>query len=222
VHSKILPFVFALMLAASGTATAQVDLARGLVLHLPFEGNSADTSPVHHPTQPTGTIDFQSGAVGQCAVFNGEEFVLVPDHPSLQVKKFTLASWVYRVPSRSNARIMEKGAGQAFWLWMYGRKMIGGFFGDDFTEVYSKGEVPQEKWTHICTTYNGTVLSMYVNGILESTTKVTGEISTTNRPLFIGCRNKKTDFWSGGLDEVRIYDRDLNPAEVSALAVRAK
>ncbi len=209
--------IAAILLAGSVAVRAQQNINAGLVAYFPFEGNCQDASSIHHPTTTFGAIDYQEGAIGQCLVLNGDGCVKVPDAPALQLKKYTLAAWVYHVRTNTNARVLEKGAGQAYWLWMYGGKMIGGFYGNDYTDVHSDSTVPEAKWTYVCTTYDGKTQAIYINGILETSSKVEEEVSTTNRPLYIGCRNAATDFWSGGLDEVRIYNRALNQEEITAL-----
>jgi hypothetical protein len=77
-----------------------------------------------------------------------------------------------------------------------------------------------QTWTHVASTYNGTALSIYLNGMLSvSMAEIRPPCTTNNRLLIIGA--KKTDehapaeaFFSGILDEVRIYGRALSLAEI--------
>ena len=64
------------------------------------------------------------------------------------------------------------------------------------------------KWIHVAVTYGGGSLKMYVNGVLERTLAVTGNIPVTSGPLWLGGNQIWLDeFFSGVLDEVRIMGR---------------
>ena len=77
----------------------------------------------------------------------------------------------------------------------------------------------QDIWYHITGTYDGTQLTLYVDGQSVGTTQATGTISVTADPVCIGnlvnaAGSSQNEFWSGVLDEVRIWDRALSANEV--------
>ena len=70
-------------------------------------------------------------------------------------------------------------------------------------------------WTHLATTYDGSTLTLYVNGVPVSSSPVTGTITPSSDPLWIG----GNPMWGGvpGLiDDVRVYDRALDQTHVRA------
>jgi hypothetical protein len=69
-------------------------------------------------------------------------------------------------------------------------------------------------WTHLATTYDGANMRLYINGVLAATNPVTGTIAVSNSPLRIGGNNVSGEFFSGMIDEVRVYNRALSPAEI--------
>ncbi len=70
-------------------------------------------------------------------------------------------------------------------------------------------------WTHIASTYDGTTLRLFVNGVQVSALATTGNIKTTTNMLRIGgSPNLGTQYFSGLIDEVRIYRRALSQAEI--------
>ncbi len=47
--------------------------------------------------------------------------------------------------------------------------------------------VPLNRWTHVAGVYNGTTLSLYINGVLDSRKNVSGSpVSTSTQDLTIG------------------------------------
>ena len=69
-------------------------------------------------------------------------------------------------------------------------------------------------WTHIATTYDGTNQRLYIGGVLVATKPQTGTMAVGNQPLRIGGNNVSGEFFSGLIDEVRIYNRALSQIEI--------
>jgi hypothetical protein len=89
------------------------------------------------------------------------------------------------------------------------------------TGLTSTTTAPLNTWTHICMTYNGTVLSLYVNGIIVASTNVTGRLclagggNLTN--VLIGSAVTTANAFAGNVDDVRIYTSALSAHEVASL-----
>jgi len=81
--------------------------------------------------------------------------------------------------------------------------------------------LPLGVWTHLAVTYDGTSIRLYVNGVLRSTTgSAGGGIAASTGPLRIGGNTvftvPGTEYFAGLIDEVRIYNRALSAAEITA------
>jgi hypothetical protein len=76
--------------------------------------------------------------------------------------------------------------------------------------------LPLNEWTHLATTYDGARQRLYVNGVLVASRAQTGSIVVANQPLRIGGNNSSGEFFSGLIDEVRIYNRALSTGEIAA------
>jgi hypothetical protein len=77
--------------------------------------------------------------------------------------------------------------------------------------------LPLDTWTHIAVTYDGAMQRIYVNGVEAGSRAQTGPIAVGNGALRIGGNNAFTDeFFSGVIDEVRIFNRALTAAEIRA------
>jgi hypothetical protein len=69
-------------------------------------------------------------------------------------------------------------------------------------------------WTHLAGTFDGTNLRLYVNGTLVATQATTGNSMTaTTGALRIG-GDFANEFFTGLIDEVRIYNRALSQSEI--------
>ncbi len=72
-------------------------------------------------------------------------------------------------------------------------------------------------WTHVALTYDNGVLRAYVNGVQQGPDRAV-TLANVTAVLQIGAwmpsGTQNSDFWSGTLDEVRVYGRALTAAEV--------
>ncbi len=72
---------------------------------------------------------------------------------------------------------------------------------------------------HLVGTMNGTILTVYVDGVQSvQVTKGNGILNTSTRPVVVGCNNLTPGaydgFWKGIIGEARIYTRGLSPIEI--------
>jgi hypothetical protein len=77
------------------------------------------------------------------------------------------------------------------------------------------------KWAHLAFVHDGTsTATVYANGVVQATlTSLTYATSSISAPLVIGSDASFSGFFSGVLDEVRVYSRALTASEVADLAV---
>ena len=63
-------------------------------------------------------------------------------------------------------------------------------------------------------TYDGSMLRIYRNGVLNASAAVTGAMMTSNSPLRLGGNQVWGEYFAGRLDDVRIYNRVLSAGEI--------
>ena len=73
---------------------------------------------------------------------------------------------------------------------------------------------PVNAWTHVALTYDGTTLRLFVNGTQVATRATTGTIQATDNPLWIGGNNPYGEYFTGLIDEVRVYNRALTQTDI--------
>jgi beta-lactam-binding protein with PASTA domain len=80
-------------------------------------------------------------------------------------------------------------------------------------------QLPLNTWTHVAMTYDATAqrMRLYINGVLAGERVQTGNIAQGNQPVRIGGNNVFGGEWFTGLiDEVRIYNRARTAAQIQA------
>ena len=90
------------------------------------------------------------------------------------------------------------------------------FLGGSEAEARSAGQLPANVWTHMAATYDGATIRLYVNGTLSGSTTATGSLPASTGPFRIGGNAIWDEFFSGQLDDLRLYNRALSATEVQA------
>ena len=90
--------------------------------------------------------------------------------------------------------------------------------------LLSASSIPNNTWTHVATSYNGTAQSIYINGILQGTQSSGGVPyggnSPDTNPVYIGAYRSSgtlSDFLDGSLDDLMVFNRSLNGSEIRQL-----
>jgi hypothetical protein len=161
-----------------------------------------------------------AGKYGNALSFNGSSArVTVPDSPSLRLTSgMTLEAWVFPTTVNSAWRdVIYKGSDNYYLEATSsnsGRPAGGGIFGGDYGEAYGTSNLAANTWTHLAATYDGTTLRLFVNGTQVSSSARSGSLATSNGPLSLGGDPLYGQYFSGRIDNVRIYNRALTPAQI--------
>ncbi|MBI4159564.1 LamG domain-containing protein [Candidatus Wolfebacteria bacterium] len=81
----------------------------------------------------------------------------------------------------------------------------------------TSGSIPIDAWTHWAVSINNKNIKIYINGVLNSEFNESIDIADWTGNWRIGQRGNSTFWYKGKLDEVRVYNRALNPDEVKRL-----
>jgi len=166
------------------------------------------------------------GKYGGALVFDGiTSFVTVKDSASLHLTTgMTLEAWVNPVYNGSDAGgdyadiIYKKGDN----YYLEGSSPDnyapagGGTFGSTDIAAYGASGLPDNQWSHVAVTYNGSEVLLYVNGVQVSSLAQSGSILTSSGALQIGGDTTYGQYFMGKIDDVRIYNYALAPAQIQA------
>jgi hypothetical protein len=75
----------------------------------------------------------------------------------------------------------------------------------------------EKRWYHVAMTYQNGLYILYVDGKKETKDVVSGDLELGNHATNIGAQPPDLNHLHGLLDDVRIYNRALNPHQVQAL-----
>jgi chitodextrinase len=76
-------------------------------------------------------------------------------------------------------------------------------------------QIPANAWSHLAGTYDGTTLRLFVNGTQVSEFATAGSIAVSTGELWVGGNNIWGEWFTGLIDEIRVYNRALTAAEVT-------
>lgn len=89
--------------------------------------------------------------------------------------------------------------------------------GSGTTATDTGNALPNNTWSYVAATYDGSDLDLYVDGDLADTTPATGAIATNNLVWTIGrFADSGSSYFAGAIDEVKMYSRALSANEIKA------
>lgn len=207
----------------------------GIVGWWPAEGNTDDTIGGNNGTI-NGGVTYSSGEVGQSFLFDGSSgYVSIPASSSLDVGSgsgMTIECWIWpnNLGPGDAQPIVEwddpDTVGVQLWLenpyTLFGN--LRDASGTDYMMESAAGTINTTGWQHVAETYDQASGNayLYINGVQVASANFGTITPNTSLPLYFGTRAAQGypgsgDLYSGGLDEVSIYNRALSPSEISAI-----
>ncbi|MBN1817112.1 MAG: LamG domain-containing protein [Sedimentisphaerales bacterium] len=78
-------------------------------------------------------------------------------------------------------------------------------------------------WHHVCGTYDGEMIRLYIDGVLDVSGPYSGLINTSTYPVQIGANAQQANrIWDGAMDDVRVYNYALDEAAIRAMTAQGK
>lgn len=170
-----------------------------------------------------------NGKIGKCADFNGASSRIYIPNFSID-NQWSYGCWVNTPTSDTRGWelvIILNNSGSdadsqlAFWIHQKENRI------ESLANTKYTSTIPYtpyyNSWHHFFATYNGTVLTSYIDGTIIKTQTITNE-KYTGTNLTIGARctavngSSFSSFFQGSLNDVRIYDHCLSQKEVEEIA----
>jgi len=173
-----------------------------------------------------------AGRFGKAVNLNGRsETVKVEHYPELKpAGQITISAWIKPNDDFSDRwqEIYRKEDGDARHLLAYGKTgqktglWLGLGIGGKYTErcgPLALQIAKDGKWHLAAAVYDGAAMRFYFDGRQIASQAVSGPIDTPgSSPAYIGSWDGGNEFFPGGIDDVRIYGRDLTTDEIKAMA----
>lgn len=153
--------------------------------------------------------------------FNGiTDFIDIEDKINLNPAGFTISAWIKRdsgsvgsssIVSKRNStfsngydlRILDDNRIQMVWR------------NGTLRSINSNTSIPSDEWHHVAVIYNGTTISLYIDGIRDNQANRVAPIAS-NEYFYIGAaaRNSPMQFFRGNIDEVRVWNTNLSESQL--------
>ena len=218
-------------------ATTDAGFTNGVVGYWKFDettGTAAADSSGNDNTGTLNSMSFDSNSTTDVAAqitftdprslsFNGStDFIDMGTAASTQFaagQDFSLSAWIK--PTGSGVQLMIfRGRGGPDGYYTLGVSTNVAFFESNLAATASTTDPFDGNWHFITGVRSSGTNALYVDGVQEGATFSNNDaagVGTT--PLVLGYRDEgPTYFYSGAMDDVRIYNRALSPSEVTALA----
>ena len=200
-----------------------------LVAAYGFEEGTGSTAADASGDNLTGTVTgatWVDGKFGKALQFAGAfgSWVTVPDADALDLTNgMTVEAWVKPTAPMPQwpSVVMKERSGELTYA-LYANSASGNpniNYTSDGSEVTLEGQtgIPVNQWTHLAGIFDGTTMKLYVNGALVSSKATSAPIDVTDGVLRIGGDSVWSgEYFTGVIDEVRIYNRALAQSEVQA------
>ena len=201
--------------------------ATNLLAYWTFDEGTGTTANDSSGNTNTGTVILGSGAWtsgminGALSLDGTTTQVTVPNAASLNpVKTITVAAWVNSPDWFNTPRLLEKGLS----FNQYGLCITNTGLLQFYLSGVANGSVVANppsagSWHHLAGTYDGSLISLYIDGQLAAQQTASGSLAVTTDGLAIGNRPGGSVFFKsdGTLDDVRIYGSALSAGQIAQL-----
>jgi hypothetical protein len=197
----------------------------GLVAAYGFDETSGTTATDAANTNAgtiSGATRVPEGRFGGALSFDGvNDWVSVPSNAALNLSAgMTLEAWVRPSVLTSWRSVIMKEQATSLPYALYANSDTNTPAASVFTTAAFSASGPPAldlgSWTHLAMSWDGSVVRLYVDGALVATHTAPGSLLTSTGQLRIGGNSLRGEFFTGQIDEVRVYDRALAAGLIAA------
>lgn len=174
------------------------------------------------------TPSFTLGAVNNCCEFNGSKMIEIPESETELIGEtgsFSIGCWIKPLSSDEMYVMgkIEMDGEDISKTWAILKKNNGRpalfLYDADIGFNQTTGAAMDSNWNHILFSRSGERINVWQNGSLSATGNLGGMDfpDSTGLKIFIGAPDEFSAGWSGYLDEVSIWSRELSSSEVYSL-----
>ncbi|MCL5098540.1 MAG: immunoglobulin domain-containing protein [Candidatus Omnitrophica bacterium] len=233
---KIRTFLSMVSFIACFASNTQADITSGLIAHWAFDESNgliaADSSGLGNNATlfsfQTDNSQWVPGVIGGALFFNSDTVLhddyVMTDNPitfTNQQQQYSFSFWIKRALPATGTypRVISPVEGSYSWWVLWGN---GGGVGMSLNALPSDSDPVVGQWTHYVVVANqdAKTYSVYNNTVPVLTDVPDGQGPPGTVQWMIGhteMPSQHGDFWIGALDDVRIYNRLLDAADVQEL-----
>jgi hypothetical protein len=215
--------LFSLLVSTSLYAAAQ-NLNSGLVAHYEFDRNATDATQNNNHLNGSLNSYIPFFQMDSAYYFNGiNRLVQANNFNNTGFTSTSISIWIKPELGATTYGGILQGAYCGFTMYIENATgHVGAFFSANFsTTLVSNVNVLDSNWHHIVALNTGTETRIYIDGILNASRPqalVTSGGSASQKYVYLGATNLSLNYYRGGVNDLRIYNRVLTQAEITALA----
>ena len=204
-----------------------------LVLYLPLEEGmgtlTQDFSGSIHNATLVSAPTWVAGEIGNALAFVGgsSQYLTVATSTTMSPEAtgpMSISCWVYVAALTQTGDIIAKGASSNYEYEVF-CDGSGSIFWKCYTAsggatVFNVGSSHMIAgiWNHFVGTFNpGVSAKAYMNGALSATVTPSGVITAGTAVVWVGGRSDAAHYFTGSIDEIRLYNAELSAADVTNL-----
>ena len=161
------------------------------------------------------------GKLGKALRFNGSsDYLAVADSESLDINgdQLSIAAWIngedWPAANHVVRKVADTGTGSIYILRVQPDSMrVYLNTSDGETIIQGTTALTTNEWFHVALTYDGAEARIFVNGEMDISNEVSGELTQSNNELRIG-RGEPAGYFVGMIDDVRLYNHALTEGEL--------
>ncbi|MBN1508752.1 MAG: PASTA domain-containing protein [Sedimentisphaerales bacterium] len=170
------------------------------------------------------------GTIGGALDFDGlDDYVEIGDHADFDLtEQISVAAWI-RVGAFDKPWQAIVGKGDSAWRIQRDnlRNAIefactGVAVQGAMHQIFGDVSVNDGQWHHVAGVYDGSKMSLYVDGVLDTSSPASGAIATNSYAVTIGENSEpRGRYWAGQIDDVRVYESALSESDIQAVMAGA-
>ncbi len=170
-------------------------------------GNTVfDETTNHNDGLIQGSTWTTDSVSGYALEFDGiDDSIYIGQPPSLNLyNKVKIEAWIKRNSNQDGIVVSKNGP---YYLRIAGNKIEGGvyFGGSNWVNLFGVTNIPLNQWYKVSMSYDGSMLNLYINDILDASMPLTGSMPYTGQSLYIGWGLPgQNQYFHGIMDEVKI------------------
>lgn len=223
-RSRVLCLAMVLVFSLVGFGLASGVLPEGLVFLMTFDEGSGDTSHdlsgFGNDGDVIGKEDWVDGKHKGAFHFDGATYITVPNAKPLSELTHPMSVGFWANPDALGGwqQVVEMD-GDSGWKMGFGDPGVIVWTTYHVKDFFTTTLIEDGEWVHAVSTWDGEEAIVYINGEPEDPIPGAGAIDVTNEPsLDIGYRRTSSASWySGGIDELFVFDRVIDENEVKQI-----
>ena len=218
-------FISANQLVGVGGTQIHVDPV-GPVSYWKLNGSGTDEigkvplGPVGTPAY--GAAKFNQGAILDGTGLNGLGAIATPDH-TIPLGSWTVECWVNAGATQAQDKVFlaaYDSPGDNYWtigVTALGKAWFQMYADGSFTnDMQSTAAITDGAYHHIAFTTNGSTMTLYVDGVVQTTATPTAACTVAGGTIALGAGVSPYPFRSGTIDEIRIWNMTRTQAQILA------